>query len=205
VTDSNISAVAFDLGGVLLRLNEARSTFGLDEDDSTFIQTWLMSPAVRMFECGKIDENQFASNVLDELPLRIGRQEFMRRFRAWPDCLYPGVASLLDHIPAETKTALLSNTNPVHWYSGDMREVLRSRLDHIFLSYETGHVKPDAAAFAQVVECFGCPPEEVLFLDDNPLNVDAASQFGLFAKLTRGIHEVRVALREARVLANTGE
>lgn len=191
-----IEVVVFDLGGVLLRLNEARSTFGLEQDDSTFIQTWLMSESVRAFERGDIGEIEFAGRVRDEFELPYDGHEFLRRFRDWPDALYPGVTDLLDQIPGSAGTALLSNTNSVHWYHGDIDAALRPRIDHIFLSFETGLLKPDQDAFIQITRQLHCVPGKILLLDDNPLNITAAAQLGFITRLTRSMDDLRTALAE---------
>ena len=192
----DISLVVFDLGGVLLRLNDVRESFGLDADDTDFLRIWLESPAVRMFECGEIEELEFAGKILAELQLPYDHHEFMRRFRAWPGGLFPGIPELLERIPQHTATAILSNTNPVHWHQGNIDDTLRSRIDHLSLSYETGLLKPDDESFTRVIEHFGCAPRETLFVDDNPLNIAAANRLGIRARLTRGYDELHDVLAE---------
>ena len=45
-----IKVILFDLGGVLLRLNDPIETFGLQMDQNEFKERWLRSPSVRTFE-----------------------------------------------------------------------------------------------------------------------------------------------------------
>lgn len=203
--DSRISLVVFDLGGVLLRLRDARTTFGLDADDSSFIRTWLKSESVRRFERGKIGDETFAQQVVQEMGLPYDHHEFLQRFGSWPDGMYQGIAELLERIPDHIDTALLSNTNALHRNQGSIDETLRSRIGHLFLSYETGLLKPDEEAFVQVLEHFDRTPGEVLFLDDNPLNIAAADQLGITARLTRGDREVREILEAERLLVDLGQ
>jgi HAD superfamily hydrolase (TIGR01509 family) len=202
--DNRISLVVFDLGGVLLRLRDARTTFGLDADDSSFIRTWLKSESVRQFECGEIGIETFARQVVRELELSYDHGEFLHRFGSWPDGMYQGIPELMERIPDHVGTALLSNTNAMHWNQGNIDETLRSLMDHLFLSYETGLLKPDEEAFVQVLEHFGRAPQEVLFLDDNPLNIAAANQLGIVARLTRGIREAQEVLEAQRILVDIG-
>jgi FMN phosphatase YigB (HAD superfamily) len=50
------------------------------------------------------------------------------------------------------------------------------------------------------VESLGCRPKDVLFLDDNILNVEAAKRFGMQAIRVQGIGETRAALIERGII-----
>ena len=91
---------------------------------------------------------------------------------------------------------LLSNTNPVHWNRKDIVDPLKSRLRHLILSHETGYLKPDRQAFGHVIERLGCDPDTILFLDDNPLNIDAAKKCGMRSMLTVGIGSLKENLAQ---------
>jgi len=58
---------------------------------------------------------------------------------------------------------------------------LGAAFDNHFVSHLTGRIKPDSDAFEHVVDSLGCLPAQVLFLDDNALNVEAAQRFGMHA------------------------
>jgi HAD superfamily hydrolase (TIGR01509 family) len=67
----------------------------------------------------------------------------------------------------------------------------------VFLSYETGHYKPEHAAFMDVTEFFDCAPGGVLFVDDSAPNIAAARDFGIDAHEVAGAAELRRLLGEA--------
>lgn len=180
-----VRAVVFDLGGVLLELRDPIANFGLEMAEAEFLQRWLLSPSVRQFECGAIGSEAFARSIVPELALSMAWEEFLRRFDAWPERLFPDTLPLLDAIPSGTWCGLLSNTNAIHWGRDDISGILAGRFDREFLSYRTGLLKPDPASFAQVSSGFGCAPGEVLYFDDNPLNVEAAAANGMQAHLAR--------------------
>jgi HAD superfamily hydrolase (TIGR01509 family) len=69
-----------------------------------------------------------------------------------------------------------------------------------FLSFELGLVKPDRAIFETVAGRLPAEPHRVLFLDDNVVNVEGATDFGFRARHVRGIDEARRALVDAGVL-----
>lgn len=185
----------FDLGGVLLRLNTPASTFGLELSEEDFLQRWIHSSSVRRFEQGAIDADTFAANIVAEIGLPYDADEFLERFANWPDALYDGILDLLDEIPPGFSRALLSNTNAIHWQRDGVASALEHRFEKVFLSYVTGRLKPDTDSFRHVQEAFSCTPREIVFFDDNPTNVAAATNLGCQGFLTRGIDELRSALK----------
>jgi len=186
----------FDLGGVLLETRCLKETFGLQIDADTFMRKWIQSPAVRGYERGETDEKTFAQGIVAEAALPYDWREFLARFDSWPERLYPGILTLIDSIPSCYRRVLLSNTNPRHWHKQGIAENLESRFDETFLSYLTGHVKPDREAFAQVTDAFGCEANQVIFFDDNPANIAAGKDFGCQSVLTRGIDELRSSFEQ---------
>ena len=200
VHDDQFKVILFDLGGVLLNLNDPIETFGLQIDQGEFKDRWLRSPSVRTFESGGINTEEFARNIVAEAELPYDWQEFLQRFDAWPGQLFKQTLSVLQAIPAKYNRALLSNINALHWGRDDIAGQLAGCFDHAFLSYETGLIKPDREAFELVVNTYNCKPCEILFFDDSPLNVTAAADYGIQAVLAIGIDAVSQTLEERGVL-----
>jgi putative hydrolase of the HAD superfamily len=198
--DNQLKIILFDLGGVLLKLNDPAETFGLQGSDIEFKERWLRSPSVRIFESGKIDTEEFARRVVNEADLPYDWREFIERFDAWPGQLYDETIGVLEAIPSTYSRALLSNINKWHWGREEISGKLSPYLDRIFLSFETGFVKPDRKAFDLVVTTCECQPEEILFFDDTPSSVSAAADFGMHAVHVVGIGAVRRELVERGVL-----
>ncbi len=196
----NYKVILFDLGGVLLKLRDPISTFGLQIDDSDFLRTWIMSPSVRAFESGQIDCDEFAERVITEMKLPMDGQELLDRFNNWPDGFYPKAIELVGRIPLRYECAILSNTNALHWQQADVPGKFGNRFDRCFLSYESGLLKPDQACFLQVIESYACRPEEILFFDDNPLNVEAAGAEGIASVRVQGPDELEAGLIAASVI-----
>ena len=72
--------------------------------------------------------------------------------------------------------------------------------DYRFLSYQLGLVKPDRALFDRVAELVPVAPDRVLFLDDNLVNVEGASEAGFTARHVRGVDQARAALVDLEVI-----
>ena len=74
-------------------------------------------------------------------------------------------------------------------------------LDYYFASFQIKIAKPDPAAFQYVVNAMSCKPSEILFLDDNRMNVDAARRVGMKAERVNGIGQAEKMLPEYGALA----
>lgn len=192
--------VLMDLGGVLLQLRDPFEAFGLQYEHSEFLQRWLLSPAVRGLERGQLDAAEFARVAVQEFELDYSADEFMQRFERWPMGLFDDIPGILRSIPTDCSLALLSNTNAIHWNRDDIAGMLEPLLDHAFLSFETGLLKPDDDAFEDVLRHYQVSAGEVLFVDDNALNIEAAARLGFDARLTRGARSFRSHLADARII-----
>lgn len=200
---SAIRAVLFDMGGVLVELAPLDQLLGVAMPSDEFWPRWLGSPAVRAYERGVCDTADFARQLAAELHLPLSPDELTERFRCFPRGLYPGAAELVRQVAGRgLATGVLSNTNALHWDHQTDGEILRTLFDHEFLSYRLGLVKPDGELFEAVVAALDLAPDEILFLDDNDLNVAGARAAGLEADHTRGVAEARLALHRRGLLGS---
>ena len=202
VQNARIDAVVFDLGGVLAEfggVERMRVLAGVDTSEQMWAR-WLTCEWVRAFERGRCSAEDFAVGVVTDWQLELAPERFLDEFAQWLVGPLPGAEELVVSTRAVTTVACLSNTNAVHWDAGAHRWPLLQRFDHTFLSFELGMVKPDPEIFAHAVDVLGVPPSHVLLLDDNRLNVDAAAEAGLDARLVVGVAEARTALVGAGVL-----
>jgi putative hydrolase of the HAD superfamily len=163
---------------------------------------WLTSEVVRAFETGRTTPECFADELIAEMALPVGRELLLQEFRRWPANLFPGALDLVGRIPPRCVRATLCNTNALHWprLMGEMG--LDGAFDHHFASHLTGRIKPDEDAFRHVTETLHCTAEEVLFLDDNRMNVEAAERIGMNAVQVRGVAAAERVLLESGVIEN---
>jgi HAD superfamily hydrolase (TIGR01509 family) len=185
--------VLFDLGGVLVELGgvaEFGALIGVTHNEDIWSR-WLNSPWVRSYERGRCTRDEFAVGMVEEHRLQLSPDEFLGRFRDWPKGLMPGAAELVRGLAHHVTASCLSNTNELHWNEQAGHEVVRGLFDRPFLSHELGLVKPDREVFDHVVNTLHCRPEEVLFLDDNLLNIQGALAAGLDAHRVHGVEDSR--------------
>jgi FMN phosphatase YigB (HAD superfamily) len=201
--DREIRVVLFDLGGVLVELSGVSTVISWMANPvctEELFRIWLTSPAVRAFERGRIDPNVFADQLIVEMSLQVGRAALLKELTGWPVGTFPGALELLARIPRRYTRATLSNTNALHWPEVMGRMKLEKAFDHHFASHLTGKIKPDEDAFQHVTDALQCEADEVLFLDDNRLNVDAAKKCGLHTALVRGVPAAERALLDFGVI-----
>lgn len=72
---------------------------------------------------------------------------------------------------------------------------MESSFDHVFVSSDIGHRKPERAAFEFIGQALDLPLSAILFFDDLPDNVAGAADAGLQTVLVSGPADVEAALR----------
>ena len=188
----------FDLGGVLVELGGRpleRTWISGERSDEEIWALWLTSDAPRAFESGRSDPDAFARAIVDELALDVTPEAFMERFRRWPIGPFPGALDLLRALKGSYRTGILSNSNALHWPRKMNEMGLADAVHDHFASHLTGRVKPDPESFEHVVDVWDVEPDRVLFVDDNALNVEAATAAGLRGERVVGLEQTKAALR----------
>lgn len=193
-----ISAILFDIGGVLIELDGLPSLARLLDNGQSHDEIyahWMGSPSVIGHETGKLSTEAFAEEVIKDLKLNLSPEAFMADFATWVVGTFPNTFELLDAIPSTLTVAALSNTSAAHWKQVEATG-LTDKLDHLFLSYEIGHLKPDRQAFQATVDGLRLPAEEIIFFDDNLANVIAANAFGLKAHQVLNPTQAKLVLNQ---------
>lgn len=174
---SMIRAIAFDVMDTLLRdpFREA-----LEAATGRPLQEFIASrdpSAYPAFERGELDEDAYWA-VYTRAGIDVDPAAFHRVRRAGTHWL-PGMRELITELDGVVVRATASNYP--HWIDELARTHLDGSFEHVVASCHLGVRKPDAGFFERLLEQIGHGPEQVLFLDDRPGNVEAAASFGLRA------------------------
>ena len=186
---SQIRNIAFDLGGVVLALSFEQAVkrfegIGL-ADARQRLDAFEQKGIFGDLESGRITAEDFRR----ELSLLVGRELSM------DDC-YQAWHGYVDHVPKRNleailslrargyKVCLLSNTNPfmMQWADNDFDgegHPIGYFFDAMYLSYECQAMKPRREIFEMMLKGQQAQPEETLFVDDGPRNVEAAKTLGM--------------------------
>jgi putative hydrolase of the HAD superfamily len=208
------SGLLLDIGGVVLR--GAPAVLPLLVEDEPALRETVERLAMtterdelwqRMLR-GEITERAYWAQRAAELGRALGREWNTRAMinrmydRPSDDWLNRDVIALM----LDTKAAALplgALTNDLADFHGqewvDKQDWL-GLFDTIIDASHTGVLKPDPRAFAAGAEALDLPPEQIVYLDDMPWNVDAARAAGLqavavsYADSTPAVDEARARL-----------
>lgn len=196
-----IKAVVFDMGGVIVKLGPLEDVLaGANLSPEEIWEGWILSDAVRRFEGGRCDVQQFATDLIAELKVELSPEELIARFLVFPQGLYDGAEAMVEATTQRVVTGVLSNTNAIHWTEQVDNEPIQAMFDKRYLSYELGLLKPDAAIYEAVIDDLGFAANEILFIDDNKVNADGALAVGMQAAVAKGPVEATAALVQFGVL-----
>lgn len=174
-----IKNIIFDFGGVLYDLDYELTSNQLSELSTinkyvTTLDEMLEIPD--LFEKGLINESEFRTHLRDMFGIL--NQNDNALDKAWNAMLIaikPDAVEFLKEINKTFNTALLSNTNSIHYRRFHQEtEELENSFQFVFFSHQIGMRKPDIEIYDYVCKNCGFKPEETLFIDDNLVNVNGA-------------------------------
>jgi len=186
-----------DFGGVCL-LNpvelhaKAEGLFGLEPGSLP----WLgpLDPSTdelwrRMIAGDGVTERQYWTKRAGDIGRLAGRElsrdEYMHRLYDPPtDGLVRPEAEAVVEAAFEAGYGVSVLTNDMRDFHGREWEKgipFLQRVDHIIDCSDTKILKPDPRAFERAIEITGATPDRILFVDDQPLNVQGAVNCGLDA------------------------
>ena len=200
----SIQAVFFDIGGVLIRVeNPARrheweTRLGLPRGQVT--RAVFDSEEAARAMLGEIPESTMWQSVGRRLGLSdVQVDEFHRDFFTG-EHFDAELAQFITSLRPRFKIGIISNA----W--SDARPILNrkfnldSYVDAAIYSAEVKLAKPDARIYQLALERLGVEPEEAVFVDDLPENVEAARALGMcgvqFQSTAQTIADVKRCLGE---------
>ncbi len=184
-----IKNIVFDLGGVIMTLDPAEAlrrfkALGLS-DAERYLDAYTQSGVFGNLEEGKITAEDFRSKLSSLTGHELTFDECKHAWLGYRKDVPQRNLDLLKELRAKGyRLILLSNTNPfmMDWalsceFDGKGSS-LNDYFDALYLSYRLGIMKPASDFFRQVLDNENILPEETLFVDDGPRNVEAAGKLG---------------------------
>ncbi|WP_302023594.1 HAD family phosphatase [uncultured Prevotella sp.] len=184
-----IKNIVFDLGGVIMTLDPAEAlrrfkALGLS-DAERYLDSYTQSGIFGNLEEGKITAGDFRSKLSSLTGHELTFDECKHAWLGYRKDVPQRNLDLLKELRAKGyRLILLSNTNPfmMDWalsceFDGKGSS-LNDYFDALYLSYRLGIMKPAPDFFRQVLDNENILPEETLFVDDGPRNVEAAGKLG---------------------------
>lgn len=184
-----IKNIVFDLGGVIMTLDPAEAlrrfkALGLS-DAERYLDSYTQSGIFGNLEEGKITAEDFRSKLSSLTGHELTFDECKHAWLGYRKDVPQRNLDLLKELRVKGyRLILLSNTNPfmMDWALSSEFDGKGSSLndyfDALYLSYRLGIMKPAPDFFRQVLDNESILPEETLFVDDGPRNVEAAGKLG---------------------------
>lgn len=184
-----IKNIIFDLGGVIMTIDQNEALRRFKELGVADIESRL-DPYTQTGIFGDVEEGKITA---EEFCVALSR--IVGRTLSFDECKY-GWLGYRKEVPQRNldvlkrlrgngyRLILLSNTNPfmMSWaltkdFDGGNGS-LEDYFDALYLSFRLGVMKPNLRFFQTVTDNEHIQPEESLFVDDGPRNVEAARRLG---------------------------
>ncbi len=197
-----VQNLVFDLGGVVIDIDPAASFSAMQALAAPQVTAQdQLAEHVQLFldyEKGIITDETFREGIraITQQPLL----EDQRIDDAWCRMLLGVPAeriTLLARLREQYRTFVLSNTNAIHVRA--FNKIIEGvsgypAIDHFFEKVYYSHLlklrKPEVEIYRSVLADSGLRPEETLFLDDRPENIQAAQQVGMMTQLITPSHGI---------------
>lgn len=197
-----IKAVIWDMGGVLLREEDASPRLKLAEqysiDMEKLYQLVFNSRSAKLAGVGAISEEEHWLKVASELGLPTNSLTDFRNTFWSGDRVDAALIEFIQSLRPAYKTALLSNA-----WTGT-RKALEEYynclgvFDAVVISAEVRLAKPDPAIYTLMLDQLQIAPQEAIFMDDLIENIQVACELGIhgiqFKDTAQALADVRALL-----------
>jgi glucose-1-phosphatase len=177
-----IRTIFFDFGNVIAFFDHGRAIrqfARFTEMDPIELGLQLYgSPLEEDYEHGHLSTAEYVRGAILNGRLKMSPEQFLTYFVDifWRN---PEVCDLIPKLKPRYRIVLASNTNEAHFtkYSEQFADVL-SHFDHLIASHQIGARKPHDTFFDAAKLHANARPEECVFVDDLPVNIEAANRAG---------------------------
>lgn len=177
--------IIFDLGGVLIDLNETKTIECFGGANISSFYTKKLNPAyvslAHSFETGEISADQFRNGVGNLFNLKISKAKFDICWNAMIGNMPTHRIEMLLKIRDNFKIYVLSNTNIIHYQYFTKLDSWEPKLfDGVYFSHQLKMRKPDKSIFELVLSENNLKAKETFFVDDTYENIEAANKLGIY-------------------------
>ena len=182
-----IKNVIFDCGQVLIRYNEVEIATNFTDNAADAEILGKVGMSRKYWECfdrGTLEEADYLEMVKKELPEHL-HDAVEKLSEEWVKCCpaMPGMEEIVcDVKKTGKKLYLLSNFNKRLRYEQHYISALKY-FDALVISGEINVAKPDKEIYEYLLSTYDLIPEECIFIDDNPANIEMAESLGIHGYL----------------------
>ena len=178
-----LDAVVFDVGNVLVRFSPEQVLtelfHGQDALQARLMGRVFKTPYWIMLDHGIITYDEALEAMTGrESDLRPSIRLILQNWQDLKHTIPEGVETLRAVKAHGKKAYVLSNYHTDAFAYIEKKYDFFSLFDGKVISARVGLLKPDPAIFRRLTECYGLQPTRSLFIDDTPVNVEAAMTLG---------------------------
>ncbi len=194
----SIKSIIFDLGGVLIDLDENKTINNFGVYVSAFFKQKNNTAFVTLaqqFERGEISSKNFRKSVSKLFNLDISDVFFDKKWNSMIKTIPENRISMLKKLNENYRIFVLSNTNEIHCNYFTKQKYWNFNLfEKVYFSHIIKMRKPEPEIFLHVLKENNLIPEETLFVDDNSQNIESAKLLGLQTILVNS--EIEILLND---------
>lgn len=172
----------FDIGGVLVRYNaEELAQFISDARgvESDTVKTLLYHDLLYKIETGRISDIDYYNDYVRKVLPGLSFDDMVNLYAQYFE-IRPGFELMLELKGQGAKVYTLSNLAGFHKKAVERKiPGFFEQFDINFLSFEMRLHKPEPEIYKEVIERIGEKPENLIFFDDSPKNVEGAIAAGI--------------------------
>lgn len=186
----NIKAIIFDLGGVIINLDEGATVKAFAElanhSVEQVMRNYQSSDAFKQYEMGLITSEAFRQEVRSMMTTNAEDVAIDQAWNAMLGEIPMARLELLLELQKDYEVMILSNTNSIHEKAFNQtlkavsgKESLHDFAHQVFFSHELNMRKPNTDIYEEVLKRSGFKAGDCIFLDDKPENLRGAEEVGL--------------------------
>jgi glucose-1-phosphatase len=197
-----ISTVLFDLGNVLAYID-----FSAFWRDLGFLRAEEIVPfrdgytsLTLQYETGYISTDDYLNGLRTVFKKKFAIVQLEQAFSCIIQQPVEGVIDIVKRVSTIHQTALVSNTNEIHYrLSLTKFEGLKILQKH-YLSYQLHVMKPARGFYNAIIKDQGIHPSQMLFIDDLEINVKGAQAAGMLAIQFENSEQLETDLQNLGIL-----
>ncbi|UXP31083.1 HAD family phosphatase [Reichenbachiella agarivorans] len=186
----NINTIIFDLGGVIINLDELATVSAFaalsGHPYQEVIQLYQQSEVFKQYEMGNISSTVFREEVRKMIDTQSDDATIDRAWNAMLGEIPIQRLELLLDLQKNYRVMILSNTNEIHEtaFNQILQQVSGKNSLHdfahdVFFSHRIHLRKPNADIYLNLLATSGIQAENAIFLDDKLENLEGAKSVGI--------------------------
>ncbi len=194
---TQVKTVLFDLGNVLVDIDLSAFWrdigFSSPEEIAPFATGY--DSLTRQYETGHIGTDDYLSGLQIVFNKKFTTNRLHRAFSGIIQKPIAGMFDIVSRLSCTHQTALVSNTNEIHFNLSQKKLAAVRILHKYYLSYQLHVMKPAAGFYHAIIQEQGISPSMLLFIDDLAENVKAAEVAGMQAIQFKSPEQLNNALQ----------